>query len=327
MIHRRQLLQAGAAFGALVSARAMAQSGDVLRIVCGFPAGGTADSTARRVGDLLAGSSFAPQAVVIDNRVGAGGRLAVEAVRDAAPDGRTLLLTPQGALTIYPHVYTKLRYDPLRDFAPISSATVMTQALAVGPMVPASVRTVNDFVAWARANPDKASYGSPGAGTAPHFLMALLALRSGVPLAHVPYRGSVPGVTDLAGGQTAAMCTPTGDFLAFYRADKLRILATSGAARTPFTPEVPSFAEAGFPELTSEEWYGFLAPARTPASVVAAANAAIQGALAQKSFFDSMAILGLTVHGSSPQAMAQSIQADLDHWRPLVKQVGFTAES
>lgn len=328
MIHRREFLQSAAALGGAAGAPwALAQSPDIVRIVCGFPAGGTADSTARRVAELLMGSAFATQGAVIDNRTGAGGRLACEFVKAAPPDGKTLLLTPLGTLSIYPHVYPSLRYDPMRDFAPVTTASMMTHALAVGPMVPASVRTVQDFITWAKANAGKASYGSPGAGTAPHFLMALLGIRSGLELTHVAYRGSVPGVTDLVGGQVAAMCTPTGDFLPFYRAGKLRILATSGAARTPFTPEVPSFAEAGHPELTIEEWYGFLAPARTPPAVVSAAATAIVTALSNKDFIDGMAALGLTVKGSSPADMGQAIKDDLERWRPLVRKIGFTAES
>jgi tripartite-type tricarboxylate transporter receptor subunit TctC len=328
MTERRNILRGAAAWAAACALpQAQAQSNDLVKIVCGFPAGGTADATARRVAEGIAGSPYTSQPAIVENRVGAGGRLACETVKSAPPDGRTLLLTPLGSLSLYPHVFRDLRYDPVRDFAPVSTATLMTQGLAVGPMVPASVKTLRDFIDWVRANPDKAAYGSPGAGTAPHFLMALLALRSGVPMSHVPYRGSVPGVTDLAGGQIAAMCTPTGDFLAFHRAGKLRLLATSGTSRSSFAPEVPTFAEGGFPELVSEDWFGFLAPAGTPRAMIASANAAIRAALTKPSFVTGMTTLGLGVGGSTPEAMLQSIQQDHARWAPLVRQIGFKADS
>jgi len=143
----------------------------------------------------------------------------------------------------------------------------------------------------------------------------------------VPYRGSVPGVTDVVGGQIAAMVTPHGDFIANAKAGKLRILATSGPKRSPYMPDVPTFAEAGFPELTTEEWFGFYAPAATPKPVIAAANAAINAALKEKSVIDSLAIVGLIPHGSTPEEMARWQKAEYDNWGPLIKKIGFTAES
>jgi len=197
----------------------------------------------------------------------------------------------------------------------------------VGPLVPASVKTVKDFLAWAKANPVLANYGSPAAGSTPHFIGALLGLNNGVELKHVPYRGSIPGVTDVVGGQIASMVTPSGDFIPNHKAGKLRLIATSGQARSPFSPEVPTFAEQGFPELTTEEWFGFYAPARTPAAVVAAANAAINAAIKEKAVIDSLAVVGLIAKGSTPGEMQASQQAEFERWGPLVKKVGFTAES
>ena len=146
-------------------------------------------------------------------------------------------------------------------------------------------------------------------------------------LRHVPYRGSIPGVTDVVGGQVAAMVTPHGDFIANYKAGKLRILATSGPKRSIYVPDVPTFAEQGFPELTTEEWFGFYAPAATPKPVIAAANAAINAALKEKSVIDSLAIVGLMPHGSTPEEQARWQKAEYDSWGPLIKKIGFTAES
>ena len=143
----------------------------------------------------------------------------------------------------------------------------------------------------------------------------------------MPYRGSIPGVTDVVGGQVAAMVTPHGDFIANDKAGKLRILATSGPKRSQYVPDVPTFAEQGFPELTTEEWFGFYAPAATPKPVIAAANAAINAALKEKSVIDSLAIVGLMPHGSTPEEQARWQKAEYDTWGPLIKKIGFTADS
>lgn len=330
MTTRRQFVQAAAgaaALGALSPFVALAQALEQVRIVNGFPAGGTADATSRRVGEKLGGSSYTRNAAVVENKPGAGGRIAIETVKNAPPDGATLLLTPSSCMSTYPHIYSKLSYDPFKDFAPISIAAVMHHGLAVGPLVPASVKTVKEYLAWAKANPGLASYGSPAAGSTPHFLGALLGLNNNVELKHIPYRGSIPGVADMLGGQLASMFTPSGDFLANHRAGKIRIIATSGPKRSPFSPEVATFAEQGFPELTTEEWFGFYAPAKTPASTIAAANAAINAALKEKTIIDSLGTFGLMAQGSTPAEMAKSQQDEYTHWGPLVKRVGFTAES
>lgn len=329
MTTRRQFIQSAAALGVAGSfpLGAFAQAFESLKIVNGFPAGGTADATARRVAEKLAGTAYVKTAAVVENKPGAGGRIACEVVKAAKPDGATLLLTPYSMMSIYPHIYRTLSYDPFKDFVPVSIAAVMTHALSVGPMVPASVKTVRDFLAWAKANPDKASYGSPAAGSTPHFLGALLGLNNNVDLKHVPYRGSAPAVADMIGGQLAATSTPTGDALANHKGGKVRILATSGAQRTPFTPEVPTYAEQGFADLTTEEWFGFYAPAGTPAAMVATANAAINAALKDKTVIDSLALMGLVARGSTPAEMDKSQKDEHLRWGPLVKRIGFTAES
>jgi tripartite-type tricarboxylate transporter receptor subunit TctC len=330
MSTRRQFIQASAAstlLGSLGLHPAFAQGLDQVKIVNGFPAGGTADTTSRRVGERLAGTQYTKNAAVVENKTGAGGRIAVETVKNAAPDGATLLLTPYSMMAVYPHIYRTLSYDPFKDFVPVVMDSMLTHGLAVGPLVPASVKTVKEYLAWAKANPKDASYGSPAAGSTPHFLGALMGLNNNVDLKHVPYRGSVPGVADLIGGTLASMVTPHGDFLANHKAGKIRILATSGKARSPFVPEIPTFAEQGFPELTVEEWFGFFAPAKTPAGVITNANAAINAALKEKSVIDSLAVSGLVPIGGTADAMAKDLKAQYDAWGPIVKRIGFTAES
>jgi tripartite-type tricarboxylate transporter receptor subunit TctC len=329
MTHRREFIHSAlslAALGAFPFA-ALAQAFEAVKIINGFPAGGTADSTTRRVAEHIGGTAYSKNAGVVENKPGAGGRIACETVKAAPADGSTLLLTPYSCMSIYPHIYTRLSYDPFRDFVPVSMGAVMTHALAVGPLVPAGVKTVKDYLAWAKATPKDASYGSPAAGSTPHFLAALLGINNGVDLKHVPYRGSLPAIADMIGGQLASCSTPTGDALANHKAGKIRIIATSGAKRTPFTPEVATYAEQGFPELTTEEWFGFYAPAKTPANVVANANAAINGALKEKSVIDSLAVMGLVAQGSSGADMDRSQKEEFNRWGPLVKKIGFTAES
>ena len=285
MTTRRQFVQAfgsAAALGALYPLSASAQPVDQVKVLFGFPAGSSGDTVARRVAEKFLGTAYAKNAGVVENKPGAGGRIALEALKAAPADGSVLAVAQVSAIANYPHIYSKMNYTD-KDFAPVSIGAIMHHGLAVGPMVPASVKTVKDFLAWAKANPKEASYGSPGAGSTPHFLGALLGINSGVELRHVPYRGSIPGVTDVVGGQIAAMVTPHGDFIANYKAGKIRILATSGPKRSMYVPDVPTFAEQGFPELTTEEWFGFYAPAATPKPIIAAANAAINAALKEKS--------------------------------------------
>jgi tripartite-type tricarboxylate transporter receptor subunit TctC len=327
-IQRRQLVLLGAAAGLPVLSRAQATMPiEQPKFFYGFPAGSAGDICARRVAERIGGSPYAKNAAVVENKPGAGGRLALDALKTSAPDGSALTMAQASALTIYPHIYRKLSYDPFADFMPISTSSVMQHGLAVGPMVPESVKSVRDFVAWAKANPDKANFGSPGAGSTPHFIGALLALNTGVDMKHVPYRGSVPGVTDVVAGQIAAMVTPAGDFLQNHRAGKLRLLATSGKTRLPFATDVPTFAEQGQPELTMEEWFGFYAPARTPPAVIAAANAAINKALADRAVIDGLGVVGLIAQGSTPEEQLRSQRAEFERWEPLVKRIGFTADS
>lgn len=329
MTDRRTTLAAlaAAALSPLLSRPAGAQPLEQVKIFYGFPPGSAGDAVARRVGDRLAGSAYSRAGAIVENKTGAGGRIALDALKQAAPDGATLAVAPFSCTSIYPHIYPRLSYDPRRDFVPVSIGAIMHHGLAVGPQVPASVTDVKGFLAWAKATPELAAYGSPAAGSTPHFIGALLGLDAGVNLRHVPYRGSVPGVADVVAGQIAAMVTPSGDFLANMKAGRLRLLATSGRKRSPFSPDVATFAEQGYEVLTTEEWFGFYAPSGTPAARIAAANEAIRQAVRDPAVADSLGVVGLIAQASSPEEMAASQAAEFERWGPLVKRIGFTAES
>ena len=326
MQDRRRILQAmsaaaaTSALGALASRPAWAQPLDLVKIMYGFPPGSAGDSVARRVGENIAGSTYTRNQGIVENRPGAGGRIAVEVLKNSPADGSVLTLAPVSALAVYPYIYPKLSYRP-EDVTQVSIGAIMYHGLAIGPAVPAEIKTLEQFLAWAKANPERATYGTPGAGSMPHLLGALLGLRSGVELRHVPYRGTAPSVTELVGGQISATMNPSGDYLQYVKNGRLRVLATSGKSRSPYLPDVPTFTELGYPDVTSEEWFGFYAPARTPAATIAAANEAINAALKKPAVIESLAVVGLVAHGSTSEAMAADQNAEYTRWGPLVKQI------
>lgn len=323
MIDRRQLLSSLGAC-ALLPGAARAQGLETARILTGFPAGGTVDVVARRMADRLRGGHA--RTLLVENKPGAGGRLAVDELRRAAPDGSTLLITPAAMITLYPHLYPKLGYG-LDDVSPVCGATTVVFGLAVGPMVPETVRSLKDFLDWARANPAKASFGSPGAGSPPHYLGALLEKETGVPLNHVPYRGTVPGVQDTLGGQIAAFSGPIGDYLPHQKTGRLRVLATSGPARSRFLPEVPTFTELGLKPLEQVEWYGFFLPGKATPEVVARAATALRAALNSPDMAEGLAPFGLEVAATTTAQLAKAVRDEHAAWAPVVARVGFKPES
>jgi tripartite-type tricarboxylate transporter receptor subunit TctC len=331
MTTRRQLLKSiGAAgisahLGIPAVSNAQAPVVETLRIIVGFPPGGTSDGFARRLASKLQGT-YAANAIV-ENRAGAGGQIAVTALRESVADGSVMLLTPAGMLIIYPHTYPKLPYT-INDVTPVSTVNYGSHGFGVGPQVPASVKTLREFLDWAKANPALANYGSPAAGSMPHLVAALLEKASGVPLKQIPYRGSAPGIQDLLGGQIGAFSSPLGDYMPYIGSGRLRLLAVTGTTRSRFAPDVPTYAEQGFPELTMREWTGVFMPPRTPAAVAQRAHAAVRAALLQKEMIDFAAPLAFDCVGSSsPEEFARVLKADHDRWGPYVRRVGFTAES
>jgi tripartite-type tricarboxylate transporter receptor subunit TctC len=330
MINRRRftqtLLGGTALLGLSNSHFAYGQTLELAKILVGFSAGGMSDALARRVGEKMTGR-YASK-IIVENKTGAGGQIAVVALKDSPADGATLMLAPASLLTIYPYTYAKLPYRPADDTTPVSVGAYFSTGLGVGPMVPESVKNVKDFLVWAKANPDKASYGSPGAGSMPHLIAALVEMSSHVTLNHTPYRGSAPGIQDLLGGQIASMSSPIGDYLPHLKSGRLRLLAVAGEKRSAFAPDIPTYAEQGFAELTMREWFGFFLPGKAKREVVQYAFSAITTALQDKDVAESLAKLGLEVaYSPSSEDFARQVKAEQDVWAPFVKRIGFTADS
>ncbi len=329
---RRLALQTAVATGmagllASLGEMAMAQSGQVetLKIVTGFAAGGTSDTLCRRLGTRLS-PDFARTAVV-ENRTGAGGQIAIQFVKTQPADGTTMLQTPTSMLTIYPHIYKKLPYDPVADLTPVSLACVFDFGFAVGPAVPLDVKTVPDFLAWAKANPGKANFGSPAAGSTPHFIGALLGKNAGVELQHAAYRGTQPAMLDLLGGNIAAVSGPIGDITQHLPTGKVRLLGVSGEQRSRFAPEVPTLLEQGLKGMAFSEWFALFLPPKAPLDLVARLNAAVRSALANKEIVDGLGTFGLEAMASSPGELAELLRKDTARWAPIVRQIGFTADT
>jgi tripartite-type tricarboxylate transporter receptor subunit TctC len=327
MFDRRRLLGASAALAALgLSPRAFAQAQvDTLRILTGFPPGGSTDTLARRVAENMRGGTYA-KTTLVENKPGAGGQIAVQSMKTAATDGSVLLMTPASMLMIYPHIYKNLsyRYD---DVTAVSLACTFDFGFCAGPAVPDSVKTVPEFLAWAKVNPDKANFGSPGAGAVPHFIGVLLGKSAGIDLKHVPYRGTQAAIQDMIGGQIQTVSGPVGEFIQHVNAGKCRFLGVSGAQRNRFAPSVPTFTEQGLKDMAFSEWFGFFAPTGTPPATVQRASAALKDALAAKDVVDGLAVMALEAKSSTPEELATLLKTSHDSWGPIVKQIGFTADS
>ncbi|MBL8380022.1 MAG: twin-arginine translocation pathway signal protein [Burkholderiales bacterium] len=308
MLNRRRFLVASGA--ACLGRPALAQS-DVLRIVVGFPAGGIVDVIARELAEALR-PHLGGRAIVVDSRPGAGGRIGVGAVKAAAPDGNTLLLTPSSIMTLYPHVFNKLAYETQKDFAPVSTVCMSANAFVIGTHVPA--KTLAEFIAWCKANPKDAVYASPGAGSAPHFLGAQIAQAAGVDMLHVPYKGAPDILNDLYGGRIASFVTALSNAVQPHLAGKMRVLVTTSPRRSGVLPDVPTVAEAGFPQLTGMEWFGLFAPAATSADRIAALGAAVSKALASDRVKEAFGKLVMEPASSSSADLARMVKADMDRW-------------
>jgi tripartite-type tricarboxylate transporter receptor subunit TctC len=282
----------------VAASTAHAQSNTV-RIIFPYAAGGSGDATARLLADKL--QTNLGQTVLVENRTGGAGRIGVSAVKNAPPDGSTLLFTPFAAVTIYTFAYHSLDYDPFTDLAPITQVCTFDFALAVRSDFPA--KTPQELVAWLKANPASAQYGSPGAGALPHFFGLLFGRAAGVEMTHIAYKGSAPALSDLLGGQIPMVSSTLSDFLALHRAGKIRVIATSGEERTTDLPDVPTFKESGI-DIVGSGWYGMFAPARAPPDVVARLNAALVAALAQPDLKKRISGFGLKPTGTSPAQLA-----------------------
>jgi tripartite-type tricarboxylate transporter receptor subunit TctC len=302
---------------------AMAQTFDKpVRILVGFPPGGTADLMARVVADKMKDTLGVP--VIVDNRPGAIGRITAEAVKNAAPDGTTIMVMPIGPMAVVPHSTKNLNYDPLKDFTPIALGATFDFAIAAGPE--SGAKNWKEFVAWIKANPDKAAYATSGAGSLPHFFGLLLSTEIGTPMLHVAYKGSAAYISDLVGGQVPAAIDAMADLTEQHRAGKVRILASSGATRSTALPDVPTFKELGLVSVVATGWFGFFGPANMSKPVVDALNRAINQALKSPDVVQKLTGVGIDPANGTPDDFAKVLVADYAKWGPVVKASGFTSE-
>ncbi len=315
MLLRRTIL----GFTLLITHAAWAQS--PVRILVGFPAGGSADVTARSIADKMKDTLGTP--VLVENRPGAGGRIAAQAVKDAAPDGNTLMLVPFAVMVVQPMVFRSIRYDTTADFTPVGNTVSFPLALAAGPLTPAT--NMKELIDWLRANPAQANYGSPAAGSMPHFLGELLAAAAKVKLTHVPYQGGAPMVTNLLGGQIPIGFDTPAEFAENHRAGKLRVLALSGAQRSAQFPGVATFKEQGI-DIDASAWFGLFGPAGLPKGTVDRLNAALQLALKAPDVAERLDKLGLSVAPGTADDMARRLAADKALWSPVIKSSGFQGD-
>jgi tripartite-type tricarboxylate transporter receptor subunit TctC len=293
------------------------------RIFVGAPAGAFPDTVARLLINQMKGYA---STMILENKPGAGARIALEVLKNSSADGSTMMLTPAGAVVLYPHIDKALNYKPLEDFIPVTTVFDTPSSLVVGPMVDLSVKTVADFVKWCRTNPTQAAYGSPGAGSPMHFLGGILANTGGFKYLHVPYQSSNPAVQDVLGGQVASAIVAVPAAVQLMEARRLRVLATTGPERSLSLPDVPTMKEAGFPALEFSEWFGILLPARTPIEIAMSLNGAVRNAMKAEEFKSGLAKLSLEPAGSSMNEFAQRMRADLQRWEQIVKASGFVAE-
>ncbi len=321
MVLRRDLLGGLLAIG--LSGRASVQAmPSARRMLVGFPPGGSIDLVARAMAEPMRSLGQAP-AVIVDNRPGAGGRLALETLKAAPSDGATVGLTPGDQLTLFPSIYNRLNYEPLRDFAPIGTVCTFAFAFAVGPLVPAEIVTFPDFVAWCRAHPTQANIGSPGEGTRPHFMAMALARAADIELTHLPYKGGSAALQDLLGGQVAGVVTVLSNVLPHAQSGHLRVLLVSSAQRSELLPRTPTAREAGYAAFEGEEWLGILAPASCPAEVIDAWNSSIRDVLSEGSVKAALSKQAFRPALSTPTELADLIRADLVRWKRLIQEVSF----
>jgi len=293
-----------------------------LRLFVGFSPGGGVDITGRIVAAKL--SELWGQAMTVENRLGAGGTLAADAVAKAPADGYTFVVCNAASHGIAPSLYKKLPYDPIRDFTPISLLGITSNVMVVHPSVPAT--TVAEFIAYAKANPGRISFGSSGVGTSPHLSVELLKSMTGINLVHVPYKGGAQSSTDLLGGQIQLLITNLPEQIGYIKAGKTRALGVSTIKRSPQLPDLPTISEAGVPGFDVTVWYGLCAPAGLPRALVDKVNADVAKAVlspdTQRRLFDQ----GVEAARNSPEEFAAFIRAEVTKWAKVVRDSGATAD-
>ncbi len=290
-----------------------------IKIVVPYPAGGGSDVVARLIADKLKDSLG--QAVIVENKTGAGGRIGTEYVKGQPADGATMLLVNPALFVVAPVVFSKLGYDPDVDFAPVSLITKYQFCVSV-PAVSA-ITDVKGLIEWIQKNPTQANYGSPAAGSLPHFFGLMIGKVAGVELVHSSYNGSGPLATALIGNQIP-ISVDAYDVQSAYHPDKIRILATAGASRRK--PDIPTFREQGYPEIEGEGWNAIVVPAKTPKPVIDKLSAAIAKAVTSPDVVEKIQGLGSDAVGTTPEECAAVFKKDRERWVPVIKASGFKAE-
>lgn len=325
-LHRRRLLQLGgaalAAPALIGKASAQAWPNRIIRLVVGFPPGGGADAATRIAADKL--TALWGQQVVIENRPGAGGHIANDAVAHAAPDGYTMLMSPS-SLPIMPQLFPSATYDPMKDLAPISFLGTYPNLVVVPKDSP--FKTLQDYLAKARAEPGKVTFATPGIGSAPHLSAELFKRVAKVDITHVPYRGVAAGaMSDLLAGRIDSMFNTTGSLLASVRAGQTRALGGSTPKRFSLAPDIPTFAEAGFPDASVTSWYALFAPAKTPEDIIKKMHDDSVKVLADASVKERYEKLGVEAASSTPQELTKIMHEEVALWTPVIKAAGIKGE-
>ena len=306
----------------VASAFAQAYPSRPVRLVVPFAPGGSADLVARLIGQKL-GESWGQQ-VVVENKGGGSGMIGNDFVAKSAPDGYTLTVGTMGPFSVNPTLFEKMPYDPVRDFAPITLTGIASHVLVANPSVPP--RTVGELIALARAKPGQLTFASSGTGNATHLTFELFKSTAGIDIVHVPYKGGGPAMADLVGGQVAFSFASMPSALPYVQAGRLRAIAVGGAHRSPLFPEVPTVVEAGLAGFVSEDWQGILAPAKTPAGVVAKLNADLVRVLHTPEMKAKLAGAGFDVKTSTPREFAHFIRSDTAKWATILKRSGAKAQ-
>jgi len=307
---------------AVTSAHAQVYPSKPIRMLVPFPAGGAVDITARALSAEL--SRLLGQSVVADNRTGAGGNIAAEATARSAPDGYTLLMTTSAIMAVNPVLYSKISFDPVKDFAPISVVAAASNVLLIHPSLPAT--SISELVALIRSNPGKYSYGSAGNGTSTHLAAEMFKMMAGVELLHVPYRGGPPSLIDLAAGQVNMVFELLPTAVPLVRSGKVRALAYGGPRRSPLLAEIPTFAEAGLSGYESTVWFGVVAPAGTPAPIVARLNTATAQAVKHPDLGERLRSMGYEISSTTPEQMSEMVRAEIPKWSRVIKAAGIKIE-
>lgn len=321
MSHRRHALS----FMAAVSLIAMSPSWvnaqtKPLKIFVGYPPGGAVDVVARQVAEEMRASGYN---VVVENKTGAAGQLATEAMLAAPADGGTVVFMPGGNASIFPHVYPNLRYS-MADLKPLASVCSFSFALGVGPGTPA--KTLKEFVDWAKANPGKASYGTPGAGTPMHFMGVMFGRQAGIDFQHVPYRGGAAAMTDVLGGNIPALATTLPNLVAHHKSGRLRILAFSGEKSLPGLPGVSTFKDLGYPDLQISEVFGLFASSKTPAPILAELEKAMVTAAKSPRLVEAIEKMEFDSLVLNSEDLSRKLKADFDNWGRVIKATGYTSD-